>query len=134
MTTWNLSILRPDLESSYHFAYFMHAFGMIYTFWFFDLPCIFRNLKLNSRPLKVLEIDFFVHHRTQRVWNHGKPLDLLAISKVGVFWTTLLLIDDGCSKDNLAVVWKRLLEFSFCLTIIFFEKMVIISETNHYFL
>ena len=57
---------------------------------FFDLPCIFKNLKLTSRSLKVLEIDFFVHHWTQRVWNHGQPLDLLSISKVGVFWTTLL--------------------------------------------
>ena len=59
---------------------------MVFTFWFFDLPCIFKNLKLNSRPLKVLEIHFFMHHRTQHVWNHGKPLDLHSISKVGVFF------------------------------------------------
>ena len=32
---------------------------MIFAFWFFDLPCIFENLKLNSRPLKALKIDFF---------------------------------------------------------------------------
>ena len=83
-------ILRTDLESSHHFAYFRHAFDTIFAFWFFDLPCIFKTLKLNSRPLKVFEINFFVHHRTQRVWNHGKPLDLLSISKVGVFWTTLM--------------------------------------------
>ena len=51
-------IRRPDLESSHHFAYFRHIFDMIFAFWFFDLPCIFKNLKLNSRPLKVLEIDF----------------------------------------------------------------------------
>ena len=33
---------------------------------------------------------FFVHHWTQHVWNHGKPLDLLSISKVGDFWTNLI--------------------------------------------
>ena len=38
----------------------------------------------------MLEIDFSLHHWTQRVWNHGKPLGLLSISKVGVFWTTLV--------------------------------------------
>ena len=60
-------ILRSDLESSHHFAYFRHIFDMIFVFWFFDLQCIFKNLILNSRPLKVLEIAFFMHHWNQRV-------------------------------------------------------------------
>ena len=92
-------VLRPDLEPSHHFAHFRRAFDMIFAFWCFDLPCIFKNLKLYSRPLKVLENDFFVHHRTQGVWNHGKLLDLLSISKVGVFWTTLLGTA-GCKRGS----------------------------------
>ena len=89
-------ILRPDLEFFHQFAYLRHAFDMICAFLFLGLQCILKNLKLNSQPLKVLEIDFFVHHRTQRVWNHEKPLDLLSISKVGVIWTTLLWIHHHC--------------------------------------
>ena len=85
VNSYPIWIMRPDLESSHHFAYLRHPFDMIFAFWFFDLPCIFENLKLNSRPLKVLKIDFFVHPWTKRVWNHGKPLDLLSISRVGVF-------------------------------------------------
>ena len=46
----------------HRFACFRHPFDMIFSLWFFDLSCIFKNLKLNSRPLKVLEIDFSEHH------------------------------------------------------------------------
>ena len=51
-------ILRPDLESSHHFAHFGHPFDMIFAFWFSYLQWIFKNLKLNLRPLKMLETDF----------------------------------------------------------------------------
>ena len=38
-------IMRPDLESSHHFAYLRHLLDMIFTFLFFDLPCIFKILQ-----------------------------------------------------------------------------------------
>ena len=40
---------------------------------------------------QTIEIDFFMHHWTQCVCNYGKPLDLLSISKVDAFLTTLVL-------------------------------------------
>ena len=51
-------ILRPDLESFHPFAY-RYPLDMTFAFWLFDLQCIFENLNLNSRSLKVLEIEFF---------------------------------------------------------------------------
>ena len=57
-----------------------------------------KKLKLNSRPLKsAWNRFFFVHHWTKRVWNYVKPIDLLSISKVGVFWTTLVCSDRSVS-------------------------------------
>ena len=51
-------ILRPDVKSSI----ISHILGpnlMIYAFRFFDFPCIFKNFKLFSTPLKVLKIGIF---------------------------------------------------------------------------
>ena len=40
-----IGIPRPDLESYHHFKYFRLSLDMIFTFWFFDLPCIFKKKK-----------------------------------------------------------------------------------------
>ena len=56
-----------------------------------------------ATPKSVWNRFFFVHHWTKRVWNHGKPPDLLSISKVGVFWTTLMEIylNDSCKRGQM---------------------------------
>ena len=71
-----IGILRPDLESSHHYAYFRHSFIMIFAFSFFDFRCIFKNLKLYLRPLKVLEIDFFrapLNSACLKPWETTRP-------------------------------------------------------------
>ena len=51
--------LRLDLESSHHFTYFTYcrtSFVMIWTFWFFGLPCICKIFKEHAGPLNIFFI------------------------------------------------------------------------------
>ena len=73
------------------FPYFRRPFNMFFfLISIFYLPCIFKNLKLNSRPLRVLEIDFLVNPLNSACLKPWKPLYLPCISKLAVFLTTLL--------------------------------------------
>ena len=78
-------ILSPDLESSHHLAYLRPH---LFVFSHVDFVSLNWNWKISnmyvSVPLNVLKNDFFVHHWIQGAQRHGKPLDLLSISKVRV--------------------------------------------------
>ena len=52
-------ILRTDLESSHHFAYFRHPFDIIFAFWFFDPPCIFKKIEIKFATPKTAWNRFF---------------------------------------------------------------------------
>ena len=83
----------------------------------------FQKFQIKFTTPKVLEIDFYTHHRIQHAQKHGKPLNMLSISNADVFFANInTTLDPKECSSHREILHARYLQMRYVY--IFFLKEI----------